>query len=305
MAAERPVLASVGGLLLLGAGFGLGLLVGESAAPPVVVAGSAVEAPEAAGVPASPPSSPVLPGADAPSPAPEVPRGGSERLSSDFRESIRALLESIPEPAAPTGTGAIRGFVQAEDGTPLAGVEVTCSPVHPSLETIGRRRRGDPPSSPEPVDTAILAFREARFLARPKWRTTTSAMGEFRFEGLADVRHVVRARSRGWTFDVFQGQDDPRPGEQILFRGERRVEVWFEFVDAAGAELDGVHLEWTAPHGSGNAMVSLANPSMRLRPGPYEFRAHCPDHDAESLKTDVPADVEAPLIRIVLPAKRP
>jgi hypothetical protein len=303
MAAPRSFVLSVLGIAMLAAGYGLGLLAGSGAEPKVEIV-RILNRPSAPGGTTSP-SAPAAPPSQArpgPSPPP-VPGSPPGALPPDLRESLRAFLEQVPEPEVPRGTGSITGIVRTEDGIPLDGVEVTCSPVPPAAP-VPARRRGDPRGERDPVDAAVLAFRESRFFARPRWRTKTNAAGEFRFDGLSGVRHVVRAAKRGWEMDRVDAEGEDRPGTEVVYKAVPSVEVWFEVAAADGKVLGDVVLRVRGPGFDGTAAFDAEDPTLRLYPGSYEFSAESGEYACEPKTVEVSREGEAPLVRLVLQRPR-
>ena len=283
------------GVALLAAGFGLGIVVAGSREPVVISnftpapTSAAPEAPRAE-------SAPAAPATVTPPPAPVAPT-----LSPEDRDALRAILDRLPRDAVPTGTGSITGQVRTDDGKPLAGVEITCSPERPRPPS-PPRKPGERVPQPEMEESAVESYLWTRWLREASRSAFSDEAGRYRVEGLSDQRHQVRASLAGWNVWTRAASDGARPGAVIDFTANPTVEIRVEVSCPDGPLPDRLQMRSTDPRSGGWGLRSEGGP-VWLKPGTHELYAvggEMETHRSESQAVEIPHAAVGLTLRFVL-----
>lgn len=213
--------------------------------------------------------------------APDEPRLEST-LAAEL-EPVRRVIEELPPPTIPTGSGVIHGRVRSADGEPLAGVAIHLLP----------RREGDASRTRKPGEEATdLATAVRSAIDRARWRhlskrsTTTTADGTYRLEGLADLAGSLSADLPGWKIQA----DDPRkrrnlrPDAEIDFTAKPVVRVSVTILLPDGAVPEVANLYLRQGHSMMHAPWHAKGAYAELEPGTWEITAHV--SAPQSLKSD-------------------
>jgi hypothetical protein len=303
MGSSRSLAFAVGGLALLGAGFALGMLF-QSAAPPeekVVI----VE--ERAAAPSVPPSAPAptpAPPAAVKEPAPEAKTEAPE-ISADDRAALAALLARVPLPPFPAGDGAITGTVTTDEGAPLEGVEVSCTPEYPRTPR-PPARAGELPPLPDPVESALISARYSAWTRETRKVARTDAAGSYRFDGLGGDKHRIEARRPGWQIRPkdHSAAYQARAGAAVDFVASPSVEVRVEVTSPPGTPLDRLQVRFLLPGGGSMGYgLNADNPVIQVKPGSYRALAiagPAEEWKSEEQAVDIPAEGEPPVLRFTV-----
>jgi uncharacterized protein (DUF2141 family) len=294
MGAPRSAVLAGLGLGLLGAGFGLGLLVGPGSPPPVTRTVVVEKAP------APPPADSTVPAA-ASAPAAPPAAGG---LSPADRDALRAILEQAPSKEIPSGTGIVSGRVKTEDGRALEAVEVACTPEAPR-DPKAVVRPETPLPEPDAVDAALASFQWTAWRKKARRTAATDAAGEFRFEGLADVKHRIEAKKKGWQFQAedWRTMQEARPGAVVEITAVAAVEVRVEITGPWTTPPKNLAVRLKASNNSSGYGVNPENPVFTTKPGTYEAYASAGDNEemkSEPQTVEIPAEGDAPVLRFAL-----
>ncbi len=163
------------------------------------------------------------PDASPPVPDSGVPHSSAETPpQSDIQElaglqDLTTLLEAIPAPELPTGTGRVWGRVRDADGEPLPDVAVRARRSVPLVEGMILRARI---TTSKDLTTAVREFVEYwRTALVPVAESTTDVAGKFELRGLADEELQVMAYKKGYLVhaDGLAYVDHFRPGASIDF----------------------------------------------------------------------------------------
>ncbi len=293
MTGTSGMTALVGGLVLVGVGFGVGYVVGGGG-PAVPVTGTALDRPAASG-PSVPPLA-KLEGAPVP-----AARLESERAAAV--ESLRHVLDALPLPEVERGTGVITGTILTDEGAPLAGVEVSAVPSSMPDDL----QRGRPPNDGDDPDVATSVRWYVEML---RWRklarvaTSTGADGRYRVEGLLDAPQGVRAKLEGWTFRAnTQNTWKVRPGETVDFVASRSWSLRLDLRLPNGTQPRSATVTYRTGSGSSGMGWSPERPTWDVAPGSYEITAAAGDaqeFQSKPVTVTVPPEGPAPEVRIDL-----
>jgi hypothetical protein len=295
MAAGKTGVLVLLGLGLLGAGFGIGILVLEGPPPARTVVVDRVAAPSAAAPAAAAAAAPE----DAAAPAAGVVLGEKDR------EEVRALLARIPGPEIPTGTGVITGVVRTAEGAPLADVEVVATAERP------RQKRpqwipGQRMPDPDPVDAVVESLAWQRWAREARREGVTDAAGEYRIEGLADLKQGLQCYRKGWMIQPadWRTAQEARPGAKVDFKATPAILVKAE-VTWSG-DLDASRIQVRIASGEGGSRShgwTPENPYLSMAPGTYTLTAvggAGEEFRSDPQTVELVAEVEPPLLRFAL-----
>ena len=162
------------------------------------------------------------------------PSKSSQRAPVDWAERYdpvdptwveQLIAEAEPEPLPPA-SGVIRGRVLDWHGQPIPGVRVRATP-----SIAGGFDQGDPRG----LVNEVVRKEQLR---KRRVETVTGADGRFRFEGVLDMKHTVRAEREGWGFEESRNYRGESSGEDVAIYGARLVRVPIEIRSADGSPVD-------------------------------------------------------------------
>ena len=294
MARVNSVTAAAAGVILLGAGFGLGVIV-AGAGPTEKVVKHIASGDRSAGAVAAP--APEASSSPSPSPAP----ASASAPAPGAAAAARALLDALPPPAFPEGTGVVTGRVVREDGTPLPGVLASLSPERPP-GIVPARTMWDP--EPNLEATVVESALQSRWYREARKTALSDPDGRFRFDGVADVGHGLQLRLRGWRIQPkdWKLARRVRPGADIEFTAFPQVEWTVEVVRADGSVPEEAQIQFVA----GNQNMGMGwSPGavIQVKPGTWQVSATVGER--QELKSEAETVVleqgkEPPALRFVV-----
>ncbi|MGE0192580.1 MAG: hypothetical protein AB7T63_11130 [Planctomycetota bacterium] len=279
-------------IVLLGAAFGAGHVVGSSgaqhAAPDLTTpsrpAVGSVEEPEA-----------VLRGRPGPTLA-TTAAGDAEAAVFE-----RALAE-LPPLDVPRGDGRIDVIVKTEDGTAVPGVRVTCVPEMPK-DLAQPRREG----WQDDVSAAQMLLDGAN---RLRWRkqalveAVTDAAGACSLEGLTTGKHAVTAQADGWYLrSTTRNIHEVEPGATIEFTAKPRTRVRISVVLPDGTAPERAQIRFHRGNGSTGRSWSPDRPDVDADVGTWDVSATAGDGELYRSQTEqvtVEQGRPSPEIRLLL-----
>jgi len=239
---------------------------------------------------------------------PEEPGERAPQSSAADHASLESWISAITAPAVSKGDAVISGTVRTEDGQPLAGVTIRARPVPPG-RAAGSVSRGGPPPDDDLLTVVRRTVKSYRRRMGDRREVRTGADGAFRFTGLADLPHSVRAWAEGYRLET-PGVSLWRvpPGSTLEFVATPRIvaEVVVLLPDGSPPETADLSVDGGGNRRSGRGWRP-DDSEIELAPGTWTISAKAGKHRefwSEEVRITIEAGRPGPTIELPCRAVR-